>query len=177
MCRVAARALPLPRAKESLILPGATARDTPESEVLANMADVLALVDDLFFQVKLAETARHVGVTLQTVSTGEALTRAAKIDVPRLVIVDLNARAGPIEALEQMCGGETAQRDTRGPQDAQNGASANQVDGSVRVPVIAFLSHVQTALADRARAAGCTNVLPRSKFTADLAQILHRAKP
>ena len=34
------------------------------------MADVLALVDDLFFQAKLMETARHVGVPLRVVSSG-----------------------------------------------------------------------------------------------------------
>jgi len=38
--------------------------------------EVLALVDDLFFQAKLAETARKVGVTLTTVSTGGALVTA-----------------------------------------------------------------------------------------------------
>jgi hypothetical protein len=35
---------------------------------------------------------------------------------------------------------------------------------------------VQTDLAAQARAAGCQQVLPRSKFTADLAEILRRAK-
>ena len=39
-------------------------------------ADVLALVDDLFFQAKMVETARRVGVKLKTVSTGAALMEA-----------------------------------------------------------------------------------------------------
>jgi CheY-like chemotaxis protein len=129
------------------------------------MADVLVLVDDLFFQSKLAETARHVGVTLQTVMTGEALTEAAKTSVPRLVLVDLNARAGAIEALERICAPQA------GP------ASHGHADGHAGLPVIAFLSHVQTELAERARAAGCSQVLPRSKFTAELPQILRQAKP
>jgi hypothetical protein len=42
--------------------------------------------------------------------------------------------------------------------------------------VIAFLSHVQTDLAERARAAGCQDVMPRSKFTQNLAEILRGAK-
>lgn len=129
------------------------------------MADVLVLVDDLFFQSKLAETARHVGVTLQTVMTGDALTEAAKASPPRLVLVDLNARAGAIEALERMCAPQTGSA-THGQGDAHGGS-----------PVIAFLSHVQTELAERARAAGCAQVLPRSKFTAELPQILRQAKP
>jgi CheY-like chemotaxis protein len=138
------------------------------------MADVLALVDDLFFQSKLAETARHVGVTLQTVTTGDALTEAASTNVPRLVLVDLNARAGAIEAVERMCG---SQKSDQGDESASpNDADAGMIGGNAHLPVIAFLSHVQTELAERARAAGCTNVLPRSKFTAELAQILRQAK-
>jgi CheY-like chemotaxis protein len=122
------------------------------------MADVLALVDDLFFQAKLAETARQVGVVLQTVSSGEALLSAAAVSPgapggPRLLLVDLNARGGPLQAIEAL-----------------------QAQGNP-LPVIAFLSHVQVDLAERARAAGCQQVMPRSKFTAELAQILRQAKP
>ena len=121
------------------------------------MADVIALVDDLFFQSKMVETARNVGVTLQTVSSGAALVAAAAVtaasNAPRLLLVDLNARQGPLEAIEQLR------------------AAGNPL------PVIAFLSHVQTELAQRARAAGCQQVLPRSKFTAELADILRQAKP
>jgi len=121
--------------------------------------DVLALVDDLFFQARLAETARKLGVTLKTVSTGAALVKTLEVapdgvpgDLPRLVIVDLNARQGAVEAIEQL------QR------------SSNPI------PVIGFLSHVQTELAERARAAGCKQVMPRSSFTANLSEILSQAK-
>ena len=121
--------------------------------------DVLALVDDLFFQAKLTETARKIGVTLKTVSSGAALAKmleappeGARVDLPRLVIVDLNARQGAVEAIEQL------QR------------SGNPI------PVIGFLSHVQTELAERARAAGCKQVMPRSSFTANLSEILSQAK-
>ena len=121
--------------------------------------DVLALVDDLFFQARLAETARKLGVTLKTVSTGATLVKMLEAapdgvpgDLPRLVIVDLNARQGAVEAIEQL------QR------------SGNPI------PVIGFLSHVQTELAERARAAGCKQVMPRSSFTANLAEILSQAK-
>lgn len=120
------------------------------------MADVLAFVDDIFFQAKMSETARHVGVTLQTVSTGEAFAAAATAPAtpgsPRLLLVDLNARQGPVEAIERLQ------------------ASGNSL------PIIGFLSHVQTELAQRAGAAGCQRVLPRSKFTAELADILRQIK-
>ena len=35
------------------------------------MADVIALIDDLFFLAKVHETAKHTGVTLETAATGE----------------------------------------------------------------------------------------------------------
>jgi CheY-like chemotaxis protein len=117
------------------------------------MADAIVLVDDLFFQAKLRETAKLAGITLETAATGEQLLTAASPTA--LVIVDLNARQGALEAVEQLC--------------RSNGA------GNPR-RVIAFLSHVQTELAERARAAGCQDVMPRSKFTQNLPAILRGAK-
>jgi CheY-like chemotaxis protein len=116
------------------------------------MANVVALVDDLFFQAKMYETARKVGVDLKTVTTGDALLAEAEQTSPALLIVDLNARHGAIKALERLR------------------AAGNQR------PVIAFLSHVEVELAERARAAGCQQVMPRSKFTQNLAAILSQAK-
>jgi DNA-binding NarL/FixJ family response regulator len=116
------------------------------------MAEVVALVDDLFFQAKLMETAKHLGVELHTCATPEALMTEVAAHAPKLVVVDLNARSNPLRAIEGM------------------GRSA------ASIPLIAFLSHVQTDLAERARAAGCTNVMPRSKFTRELATIFAQAK-
>jgi hypothetical protein len=42
--------------------------------------------------------------------------------------------------------------------------------------LVGILSHVQLDLAEKARAAGCANVMPRSKFTSNLATILAQAK-
>ena len=42
------------------------------------MAKVVALVDDVFFQAKMLETARQVGVELETYSTGDAFLAAAR---------------------------------------------------------------------------------------------------
>ena len=42
------------------------------------------------------------------------------------------------------------------------------------VPVVAFLSHVQTDLAAAARAAGCDVLLARSAFTRDLPHLLEK---
>jgi len=115
------------------------------------MGTVLALVDDLFFQARISATAKQVGVELKTFGAAEALVQAANLG-GELIVIDLNARADAIGALNQL-------------RDAGN-----------QTPVVAFLSHVQTELAERARAAGCTEVMPRSKFTQELTAILGRAK-
>jgi CheY-like chemotaxis protein len=118
------------------------------------MAQVVALVDDLFFQAKLIETAKQLGVELRTCTTADALADEIGARVPKLIVVDLNARSNPLEAIERVR------------------ASASGAE----IPLIGFLSHVQLDLAERARAAGCADVMPRSKFTQNLATILARAK-
>jgi DNA-binding NtrC family response regulator len=126
-------------------------RGKPETEVFS-LAQVLAMVDDLFFQSKIIETARHVGVDLKICTTPDALAAEISKATPNLVVVDLNARNQPLEAVQR----------------AQSLAAS--------VPLVGFLSHVQIDLAEQARAAGCSEVMPRSKFTKDLATILARAK-
>lgn len=115
------------------------------------MGRVVALMDDLFFQMKLAETAKHLGVEVKVAATPEAL-QALLEPPPKLLIVDLNARSQPIAAIQRLRGDKNGVR------------------------VIAFLSHVQTELAAQARAAGCDEVMPRSVFTQNLAAILAVAK-
>lgn len=44
-----------------------------------------------------------------------------------------------------------------------------EVLGQVAGEIVGFASHVDTELLDRARAAGCAEVLPRSRFFATLA--------
>ena len=119
------------------------------------MAHAIALIDDLFFLAKVHETAKHTGVSLETVATGEQLLTAAAASPAALILVDLNAKQGSLDAIERLCAG----KDSGNPRH-----------------VIAFLSHVQTDLAERARAAGCTEVMPRSKFTQNLAEILRGGK-
>lgn len=115
------------------------------------MGRAVGFMDDLFFQMKVAETAKHVGVEFKVASTSEALM--GLLDAPtRLVIIDLNAKNQPLATLQRL---RTAQKDLR---------------------VVAFLSHVQTELAAQARAAGCSEVMPRSTFTQNLAAILQLAK-
>src|SRR5260370_9235868 len=103
------------------------------------MGRVVALMDDLFFQMKLAETAKQLGVEVKVATNGEALM-ALMVSEPRLVIVDLNARSQPLQAIEKL---RLVRKDVR---------------------VVGFLSHVQRDLAAQAQAAGGYDVLPRSSF-------------
>src|SRR3979409_2613810 len=126
------------------------------------MADSIVLIDDLFFQAKLLETAKLTGISLQTVATGEQLLKAAAANPAALVVVDLNARQGPLDAIGELCKGNLKRGvESTGPANPGR--------------VIGCLSHVQTELAERARAAGCQDVMPRSKFTQNLAAILRGA--
>ncbi len=114
------------------------------------MARAVGYMDDLFFQMKIAETAKVLGVEFKVASSPEGLI--GLLDPPtRLVIVDLNARSNPIATIQSL---RATHKDLR---------------------VLAFLSHVQTELAAQARAAGCNEVMPRSTFTQNLASILEAA--
>jgi hypothetical protein len=119
------------------------------------MADVIALIDDLFFLMKVRETAKLSGTSLDICSSGGALLKIASANPTALVIVDLNARQGALEAIEQLYHSDGLASPRR---------------------VIAFLSHVQTDLAERARTAGCQEVMARSTFTQRLGEILRGAK-
>jgi DNA-binding NarL/FixJ family response regulator len=115
------------------------------------MARIVAMMDDLFFQMKVAETAKHLGLELKVATNGDALLGLLD-PAPNLVIVDLNARSQPLAAIERV---RAAQKDLK---------------------VIGFLSHVQRDLAAQAQTAGCNEVMPRSAFTENLAAILSAAK-
>jgi DNA-binding NarL/FixJ family response regulator len=115
------------------------------------MARVVAYMDDLFFQMKLAETAKHLHVEVKVAASPDALLQLMD-PLPKLVIVDLNARNSPLQAVQQLR------------------------EQQPQLPVIGFLSHVQADLAAQAKAAGFQQVMPRSQFTMHLPQILAMAK-
>ncbi len=114
------------------------------------MPRIVAYMDDLFFQMKLAETAKHLGLEVKVASTAESLLQLLD-PPPELVIVDLNARSQPLAAVQQL----------------------RHLQPNLRV--IGFLSHVQADLARQAQAAGFDEVMPRSKFYINLPDILASA--
>jgi CheY-like chemotaxis protein len=115
------------------------------------MGRVVGLMDDLFFQMKVAETAKHLGLEFKVAANGDVLTTMLELPT-KLVLVDLNSKSNPVATIARL-------RATR-----------------KELPIVAFLSHVQVDLAAEAKAAGSTQVLPRSTFTQNLVAILAEAK-
>lgn len=104
---------------------------------------VVAVLRDLFFGVKIAEAARRAGGQARFVSTEDDLLAAARSH-PAMVVFDLQ------------------QRDL---QPAQLLRRLKQNPGTAGIPTLGFFSHVQEELRREALEAGCSTVLPRSKFT------------
>lgn len=117
------------------------------------MAGVLTVVDDLFFVGKLQGTARQVGVPLTTIRAADFNPDSVRKQQPALVICDLNATSGNV--VEQV-------------------VQLKKDSELAQIPVLAFFSHVQVELERAAQEAGCDEVMPRSKFTATLLDLLRR---
>jgi CheY-like chemotaxis protein len=109
-------------------------------------------VEDLIFLSKILQTAKLVGVAVEPAALPNILNMAAQPGT-QAAIFDLNHRSG--QAVETL-------------------KSLKQNPGTKDVPVIGFLSHVQTDLAAAARAAGCDMLLARSAFTQQLAHLLEK---
>lgn len=112
---------------------------------------VIAVVDDMFFASKIRATAEGMNLNVRFVRSAEALLKAAREELPSLVIADLHSqKCDPFNLAEQL-----------------------KADEQLRaVPVLGFFSHVQTELQQRAQQAGFDRVLPRSAFSARLPEIL-----
>ncbi|MBC8029420.1 MAG: hypothetical protein H7Z16_04860 [Pyrinomonadaceae bacterium] len=112
---------------------------------------VIAAVDDMFFASKIRATAKALGMVVNFPRTLAALISLAGDELPDLFIVDLhNARLNPIDLATQLKSSETLKS----------------------VPLLGFFSHVNVDLQRQALAAGYDEVLPRSLFARDLANIL-----
>ena len=104
---------------------------------------IVAVVDDMFFASKIRAVAEAVGVEISFPRTKEALLEKAR--QADLVIVDLqNQKIDPLSLPSEL--------------------------GAVRL--LGFFSHVEVELQRRAVAAGYEQVVPRSVFARDLAEIL-----
>jgi PleD family two-component response regulator len=113
---------------------------------------VLAVVNDLFFSVKLTEAAKRSGLPLEFVKDSAEVLAKAK-EKPNLIIFDLNFDAvKPLDLIGQIKGSA----ETKG------------------ISLIGYLSHVQGELKQQAQEAGCDMVMARSAFSQNMSQIFKR---
>jgi len=113
---------------------------------------VLAVVDDLFFVVKINDMAKRNGFQIEFLKS-EKDVLAKALENPALIIVDLNSTSvKPVPLISKL----KSDPDTKG------------------ISIISFVSHVQGELKQQAQDAGCNMVLARSAFSTNLAQIFKR---
>jgi CheY-like chemotaxis protein len=113
---------------------------------------VLAVMEDLFFTVKINEAAKRAGLSVAFVkSERDALDQAA--ENPALIILDLNfAGIEPVHLIQKL-----------------------KADPALKkISLLGYVSHVQGELKQAAQEAGCDMVLARSAFSQNLPQILKR---
>jgi PleD family two-component response regulator len=115
---------------------------------------ILAILDDLMFTSKIRSAASAANVPVTIVRSSAAALEQMRTTAPSLVVLDLNnPRTDPLGIVRAM------------KSDASLAA----------VPTLGYVSHVDTETIEAARQAGVTDVLPRSAFSARLAEILRRA--
>jgi PleD family two-component response regulator len=114
---------------------------------------ILAVLDDLMFSSKIKTTAGQLGVAVTFARSAETAIAEMRKSAPSLVILDLNnARTNPLGIV----------------------ASMKEDPALASIPTVGYASHVQTDVINAARQAGVGEVLARSAFTIQLADILRR---
>jgi len=105
------------------------------------------------FTSKIKTTASQLGVAVTFARSADAALGEMRKAAPSLVILDLNnARTNPLGVV----------------------AAMKQDPTLASIPTVGYASHVQTDVIDAARQAGVGEVLARSAFTQQLADILKR---
>ena len=106
----------------------------------------------MLFTSRITGTARDLGLSMKVARSPEQLKTLAGAQNPRCIIVDLGNPGLSIADLTQHV------RKSCFPMPR----------------IVAYGSHVDKARLDAARAAGCDEVMARSKFSADLPDLLRR---
>ena len=114
-------------------------------------------IDDLFFNAKITETARKLGVKVAFVKAdkeviAELTSKEDEAERPGLIVIDLNnANAKPLTLIPKL-----------------------KAKLKKTTSIIGFLSHLQGDLKAKAVEAGCDTVMPRSAFSQNLPNLLRR---
>ena len=115
---------------------------------------IVCAIDDLMFSIKVSTAAKSLPADVYFERSGDRLLDTIRDKRPSLVIFDLNsARLRPLDAIAAM-----------------------KSDPELRaVRTLGYVSHVDTATIDAARAAGIDQVMARSAFVNQLGEILTTA--
>jgi DNA-binding NarL/FixJ family response regulator len=112
---------------------------------------VLIAVDDFLFRSKIRATAKAAGVDVTFAKSADETLELARTLNPTMAIFDLNSAAlAPVETI----------------------AAMKREPALAAIRTLGFVSHVDTARINAARAAGADDVLARSAFAGNLADIL-----
>jgi hypothetical protein len=117
---------------------------------------IFFFIEDLFFNAKITETARKLGVKVAFVKNDKdaiaELTSHEEADRPGLIVFDLNnANAKPLTLIPKL-----------------------KAKLKKSTSIIGFLSHLQGDLKAKAVEAGCDTVMPRAAFSQNLPNLLRR---
>ncbi len=117
---------------------------------------IFCFIEDLFFQAKIQETARKLGVKVEFVKGDKEvvtrLTDAPETERPTLVVFDLNnLNAKPMTLIPKL-----------------------KAKLKKATSIVGFLNHLQGDLKLKAIEAGCDTVMPRSAFSQSLPNLLRR---
>ena len=113
------------------------------------MGSCIAIVSDMIFATRIRGTAEKLGANCRIMNDPTDLQASLESENPGTVLVDMNCDGiSPEEAIRTVKSHCPIAR------------------------VVAFFSHVQTELMERARAAGADDAWPRSAFVQRLPQLL-----
>jgi PleD family two-component response regulator len=114
---------------------------------------ILAVLQDLFFTVKIHEAAKRARLPIEFVKSEKDTLDKAAAERPVLIILDLNfTELDMLKLIRALKSGEATKK----------------------IGLIGYLSHIQGELKQQAQEAGCDTVLARSAFSQNLPQILKR---
>jgi len=118
---------------------------------------IFCFIDDLFFQAKIQETSKKLGIKVEFVKGADKdivgrLTDMPEADRPRLLVFDLNnANSKPMTLIPKF-----------------------KTKLKKATSIIGFLNHLQGDLKIKATEVGCDTVMPRSAFSQSLPNLLRR---
>jgi hypothetical protein len=117
---------------------------------------IVCFIDDLFFQAKIQETARKLGVKVEFAKGDKEvvarLIGTSEEERPSLLVFDLNnLNAKPMTLIPKF-----------------------KAKFKKATSIVGFLNHLQGDLKMKAVEAGCDTVMPRSAFSQSLPNLLRR---